>query len=235
MKGGSCGGIASFVSSFLLYTSPFFLGYWGTTALYAEEFSQLSHYAAQMYPRGTVVVDTRVGDLIVEGWDEGRVEVEAEKLVQAASEAKARRLYEQLKIELKENDEEFRLRVISPPRRPWRLFRGATKLSVNLRIRMPIQASLIVRCVDGDLRVRRVEGRQEVRVSRGDVEINVPSLSHLRSLDARTWLGYVESDLPGRDSAGFARRVTFWNPSGEQDITVRVRLGGVYVYGNSGQ
>lgn len=235
MKEGSCGGIARCVLSFVLYASLFLLVLCGATGLYADEFTQLSRYSAQMFPRGTVVVDTRVGDLIVEGWDQGRVEIEAEKLVCAASEAKARRLYEQIKIELKENDEEIRVRAIFPPRRPWRLFRGATKLSVNFRIRMPVEASLAVRCVDGDLRIRGIEGRQEVRVSRGDVEITIPSLRNLRSLDARTWLGYVQSDLHGEDSAGFGRRVTFWNPAGEQDITVRVRLGGVYVYKNSSE
>ena len=232
MKEGSCGGIARCVSSFILYTSPFLFAFLLPSGARADEFSQLSRYSAQMFPRGTVVVDTRVGDLTIEGWDQARVEIEAEKVVRATSEAKAKRLYEQIKIELKENDEEVRLRVIFPPRRPWRLFRGATKLSVNFRIRMPVEASLAVRCVDGDLRIRGVAGRQEVRVNYGNVEITVPSLWRLRSLNARTWLGYAESNLHDEGSAGFGRKISFWNPQGEQDITVQVRFGGVYVYRN---
>jgi len=199
----------------------------------ADEFSQLSHYSVQMFPRGTVVLDTRVGDLTVEGWDQASVEIEAEKVVHAASEAKARGLYRQIKIELKDNEEELRLRVIFPPRRPWRLFRGATKLSVNFRLRMPAEASLVVKCIDGDLRIRGIAGRQEVRVNYGNVEINVPSVWRLRSLKARTWLGYAQSDLHGEGSAGFGRTVSFWNPQGEQDISVQVRFGGVYIYGNN--
>ena len=232
MKEGSCGGIARCVSSFILYTSPFLFAFLLPSVARADEFSQLSRYSAQMFPRGTVVVDTRVGDLTIEGWDQARVEIEAEKVVRATSEAKAKRLYEQIKIELKENDEEVRLRVIFPPRRPWRLFRGATKLSVNFRIRMPVEASLAVRCVDGDLRIRGIAGRQEVRVNYGNVEITVPSLWRLRSLNARTWLGYAESNLHDEGSAGFGRKISFWNPQGEQDITVQVRFGGVYVYRN---
>ena len=232
MKEGSCGGIARCVSSFILCTSAFLFAFLLPSVARADEFSQLSRYSAQMFPRGTVVVDTRVGDLTIEGWDQARVEIEAEKVVRATSEAKAKRLYEQIKIELKENDEEVRLRVIFPPRRPWRLFRGATKLSVNFRIRMPVEASLAVRCVDGDLRIRGIAGRQEVRVNYGNVEITVPSLWRLRSLNARTWLGYAESNLHDEGSAGFGRKISFWNPQGEQDITVQVRFGGVYVYRN---
>jgi hypothetical protein len=43
-------------------------------------------------------------------------------------------------------------------------------------------------------------------------------------------LGYVQSDLHGEDSAGWGRRIMFWNSSGDQDIKVRIRMGGVYVY-----
>jgi hypothetical protein len=198
--------------------------------LRAEEYSQVSHYSAHMFPRGSVYIKARIGDLYVQGWDESRVEVEAEKLVQARSEAQARRRYQQIKIEFTSNDEQVQLRTIFPPRRPWRLFRGATNLSVNYRIRMPARASLTLKCVDGDVRIRGIAGRQDVRVGYGDVEVVVPSLWGLRSLKARSWLGYVQSDLHGEDSAGFGRAVSFWNPSGEQEINVRVRFGGVYVY-----
>ena len=204
----------------------------GSPAARADEFSEVCHYSIRLFSYGTLIIDTRVGDLEIEGWDEPRVEIDAEKLVRAGSEAKARRLYDQLKIELAGGDKEVRLRTLYPPRRLWRLFRGASKLSVNFRIHMPYDANLTLKCGNGDVCIRGVVGQQHVRVSRGDVEVNVPSLHRLRSLKARTWLGYVQSDLHGEDSAGFGREITFWNPRGEQDIAVRVRLGGVYVYSN---
>jgi hypothetical protein len=183
-----------------------------------------------MFSYGTLTVDTRMGDLRIEGWDEPRLEIEAEKVVRASSEAKAKPLYDQIEIELEGGDKDVRLRTLYPPRRPWRLFRGATKLSVNYRVRMPYDANLILKCVDGDVRISGIVGRQHVRVSYGDVEITVPSVYRLRSLDARAWLGYVQSDLHGEDRAGFGPKISFWNPSGDQDIRVRVRMGGVYVY-----
>jgi hypothetical protein len=203
----------------------------GATVGRAEEFRQTSHYSAQMFPRGMVVVDTRVGDVTVEGWKESRVEIEAEKMVRAGSEKNAARRFERIKIELDTNDEQVQLKTVFPPRRPWRLFRGATRLSVNYRIRMPSEASLLLKCTDGDVQIRGIDGRQEIRVGYGNVEVNLPSLWRLRSLNASTFLGYVQSNLQGEEGAGFGRKVEFWNPQGEQEVTVRVRFGGVYVYG----
>lgn len=232
MRGRSIWGARAF-SSFIFYPSSFavLMGICIFPArVRADEFSQVSHYTAGLFPRGTLYIDTRIGNIRVEGWEEPGVDIEAEKVVNAGSEAKARRLFEQIRIELKENGEELFLRTLYPPRRPWRLFRGATKLSANFRIRMPYQANLTLRCIDGDVTIRGVGGQQDVRVSYGDVEVTVPSVERLRLLSARSFLGYAQSDLHGENEAGFGRGVSFWNPQGEQEIRVRVRMGGVYVY-----
>jgi len=200
------------------------------TAGFADEFSQTKKYSLRMFSYGTLTVDTRVGDIHVQGWDEPRLEIEAEKVVQAKSEAAARPLYDRLKIELEGNDKEVSLRTLYPPRRLWRPFRGESRLSVNYQIHMPYDANLTLKCVDGDVRVTGVIGQQQIRVNYGDVEINLVDLYYLRSLDARTLLGYVQSDLHGEDDAGYARRLSFWNAGGGQDIYIRVRMGGVYVY-----
>jgi len=199
--------------------------------LRADEFSQMSHYSTRLFSFGTLTVDTRIGDIDVEGWDEPRVEIEAEKVVRARTEEKARRLYHQIRIEIEGSDTHVRLRTVYPPRRPWRLFRGGTKLSVNFRIFMPYDAHLSLKCVNGDVRIRGLTGHQHIRATYGNVEINLPSLDHLRSLKASTWLGYVQSDLRAEEGAGIGRRILFTNPQGTQDIEVNVRLGGIYVYG----
>jgi hypothetical protein len=221
------------VSAFILYPSYLLLvccGVVAPSAARAGEFSQVSHYNAGLFWRGTLFVDTRIGDVRVEGWDKPGVEIDAEKVVQAGSEEGARKLFEQIQIQLNENGEEVFLRALFPPRRPWRLFRGATKLSVNFRIRMPYEAKLTLQCVDGDVRVSGIAGHQQIRVSYGDVEVTIPSVPRLHSLDARAFLGYVQSDLHGEDSAGWGRQISFLNAEGDQDIQIRVRLGGVYVY-----
>jgi len=196
----------------------------------ADEFSKTFHYSTRMFSFGTLTIETRMGNVQVESWDQPRLEIEAEKVVEAGNQKKAEPLYDQVQVVLAGQDKRVLLRTLYPTRRPWRPFRGESKLSVNFRIHMPFDANLILRCVDGDVRVSGLAGKQEISVNYGDVEINVPSLYRLRSVNARSVLGYVQSDLHGEDSAGWGRKIMFWNSQGEQDIKVRVRMGGVYVY-----
>jgi hypothetical protein len=198
--------------------------------LRADEFSKSFHYSARMFSFGTLTIDTRMGDIQVDGWDEPRLEIDAEKVVEAGNEKKAEPLYDQVQVVLDGQDKQVLLRTLYPARRLWRPFRDESKLSVNFHIHMPFDANVRMKCVDGDVRVSGLIGKQEISVNYGDVEINVPSIYRLRSLNARSILGYVQSDLHGEDSAGWGRRIMFWNSSGDQDIKVRVRMGGVYVY-----
>ena len=196
----------------------------------ADEFSKTFHYSVRMFSFGTLTIDTRMGDIQVEAWDEPRLEIEAEKVVDAKDEKHAEPLYGRVQVVLTGQDKQVSLRTVYPDRSLRRPFRGETKLSVNLRIHMPFDANLTMRCVDGDVRVNGLIGKQGISVNYGDVEVDVPSIYRLRSLDARTILGYVQSDLHGENSAGWGRRIMFWNMGGDQDIKVRVRMGGVYVY-----
>ncbi|MGE5326236.1 MAG: hypothetical protein ACM3NO_04300 [Deltaproteobacteria bacterium] len=202
---------------------------------FADEFSQASQHSIELM-RGTVVIDTRVGDIFVEGWDKARVEVQAEKVVRAGSEKKAQAMFGRLRIELSTDDEQriVYLRTHYPSRRPWRPFKGESKLTVNYRIKMPYDANLVLHCVDGDVRIGGVKGNQQLKINYGNVEIDVPSVWDLRSLQAHTWLGYVQSDLQAltQDDSGVGRNISFFNAQGRQEIEVRVRMGGVFVYGN---
>ena len=201
--------------------------------LRADEFSQTAHYAVRMFSVGTLTLDTRTGDIFIEGWDEPRLEVEAEKVVRANSATKAEPLYDNVRIELEGQDKAVRLHTVYPPRKLWRPFRDESKLSVNLRIKMPFEANLKVHCVDGDVRIRGITGHEVLLVNYGDVEIDVPDVYHLRSLTAHAWVGYVQTDLHStgdQDSAGLHPRLSFWNSMGSQDIIVKVRMGGVWVY-----
>lgn len=199
--------------------------------LTADEFSQTSHHAVRMFSFGTLTIDTRVGDVHIDGWDNPRLEIEAEKVVNAKSEAAAKTQYNRLTIQLEGQDKNVVLRTIYPSRTLFRPFRGETRLSVNYRIKMPFDANLKIKTVDGDVTVRGIAGQQEIRVNYGDVEVDVPNLHRLRSVRALTRLGYVQSDLHGEDTPGIDQHILFWNSDGDQNIEVRVRMGGIYIYG----
>lgn len=226
-----CGGCGLPLNMFLLALAVICCGP-STTLLRADEFSQVSHQSARLFSFGTLVINSRVGDLHIDGWDEPRVEVEVEKVVRARSEAKAKPLYGQIKVRLEGRDQEVRLTTIYPSRKLWRPFRNESNLTVNFRIRMPFDSNLKLKCVDGDVTIAGIVGHEELRVNYGDVEIDVPHLYDLRSLTAHAWLGYVQSDLQGlsSDSAGLGQRISFWNAQGRQNIDVKVRMGGVFIY-----
>jgi hypothetical protein len=154
------------------------------------------------------------------------------KTVQAASELKAGPLYDLIGIRLEGADNDVKLSTVYPGRSLTRPFRGESKLAVDLRIRMPYDANVALHCVDGDVRIFGITGREQLRVNYGDVEINVPDVYRLRSFDAHTWIGYVENDIHGieSDAAGLRQRILFYNAHGDQDIRVRVRMGGIWVY-----
>ena len=204
-------------------------------AAWADEFSQESRYSVRLFSVGSLSIDTRVGDIDISGWDEPRVEIDAEKVVRARNRTSAQPLFDQIKVVLEGQDKLVQLRTSYPSRRLWRPFRDESKLSVNFSIKMPYDAALNLVCVDGDVRISGIVGREQLRVNYGDVEVDLPSVWTLRSFNARTWLGYVESDLHGteQDGAGLHQKVNFWNPSGKQDVAVRVRMGGVFVYSNA--
>jgi len=196
----------------------------------ADEFSQVSHYSVRLFSYGTFSMDVRTGDIQITGWDDPHVQIEAEKVVVAGSRREAASRYQRVQIVLEGRDEEVHLHTLYPPRRLWRPFRGESKLSVNFHIQMPYDANLLLKCVDGDVWVRGVTGQETLLVNYGDVEIDIPSVHRLRSVSAKTWLGNIQSDLHGENSAGFRQKVLFWNPNGTQDIKLKVHMGGIYIF-----
>jgi hypothetical protein len=206
-----------------------------TAPLRADEFTKTLYYRVRLFSFGTFTIEVRTGDIYITGWDDPHVEIEADKVVEARSKKGADRRYKHIRILLKGRDKEVQLRTIYPPRRPWRPFRGESKLSVNFHIHMPYDCNLVLRCVDGDVVVRGVVGQEKIMVNYGDVEVDIPSTNRLRSVQAKTWLGNVQSDLHGEDSAGFSQKVLFWNPNGTQDIWLKVHMGGIYIFRGEGE
>lgn len=201
----------------------------------ADEFRQTSHYKRRLFSAATFTLEVRTGDIYITGWDDPHVEIDAEKVVHANSKQEAERRYERIKILLSGQDEMLQLRTLYPSRRPWRPFRGESNLSVDFHIHMPWDCNLVLKCVDGDVTVRGVAGQEKIVVNYGQVEIDVPFIDRLRSVRAKTWLGNVQSDLHGENDAGFSKKVLFWNPSGTQNISLKVHMGGIYIFSGGGE
>ena len=72
----------------------------GQAPVRADEFSQTFHYSARMFSFGTLTIDTRMGNVQVESWDQPRLEIDAEKVVEAGNQKKAEPLYDQVQVVL---------------------------------------------------------------------------------------------------------------------------------------
>src|ERR1051326_1787094 len=81
------------------------VGGWTAPAALADEFSKTVHFSVRMFSTGTLFINPRTGDLQIEGWDEPRVEIDAEKVVRSSSEAAARLLYDVVQIGLERSEE----------------------------------------------------------------------------------------------------------------------------------
>lgn len=203
--------------------------------LRADEFHQKRHFNRRLFTAGTFSMEVRTGDIYITGWDDPHVEIDAEKVVHAKSKEGAERRYKRIRILLDGQDEVVRLRTLYPPRRPWRPFHGESSLTVNFHIHMPYDCNLDLKVVDGDVKVEGVEGKENIMVNYGQVEVDIPSPGKLRSVHAKTWVGNVQSDLRGENDAGIDKKVLFWNPYGTQDIQLKVHMGGIYIYGGDGE
>jgi hypothetical protein len=216
----------SFCACLILLLSP--------ATLTGNEYSKVQHYSVRMFSYGTLTMEARTGDIEVDGWDNPRLSIDAEKVVRTGSERQAEKFYPRIHVHLQGRDHQIRLNTVYPTRRPWRPFRDESKLSVNYTIKMPYDANLRLKCVDGDVTVSGLTGAEFLHVNYGDVEIDVPNVYGVRLLQAHSWLGYVQSDLHGmpEDGAGFGKTVSFSQLGGSQVIIVRVGMGGVFIYGS---
>src|SRR5271157_5241465 len=98
-------------------------------SLSGDEFSKTSHFSARMFSFGTLTIDARMGNVQVEGWDEPRLEIEAEKVVEAKDEKHAQPLYDRVQVMLTGQDKQVLLRAVYPQRGLRRPFRGESKLT----------------------------------------------------------------------------------------------------------
>src|SRR6516225_8517375 len=81
-------------------------------ATWADEFSQESRYSVRLFSVGSLSIDTRVGDIDISGWDEPRVEIDAEKVVRARNRTSAQPLFDQIRVVLEGQDKLVQLRTI---------------------------------------------------------------------------------------------------------------------------
>jgi hypothetical protein len=112
-----------------------------------------------LQPAGSVVVENVQGDINVEGWD--RAEVQVAVIKQAAGpEANP----DDVHIDVESQDQRLVLRTVYPGQ-------SAQSVRVDYRLRVPRQVRLErLRTVDGNIKVKQIEGSVDARTLNGNIE-----------------------------------------------------------------
>jgi hypothetical protein len=170
---------------------------------------------------GTIRVDNSSGYLTVEGWDAPAVEITVVKstdsFYEPSQEKRAEQPFGQVRVAAgRPTDNEL---AISTTAR-----RGVT---VEYRIHVPRDSRLIVHHGHGYVCVSDMTGDVEVRSHTGDMIVTLPDLGPY-SIDARTRMGTVSSDLTGKSLSRWSQFLVgshFDRASGTPKRRIYLRMG----------
>jgi len=161
---------------------------------------------ANFLPGGTIRLDNSYGYLTVEGWDKPEVEIvitrSTDRFYEPGRQEEEKRRLERIRIVTERRSEtELSIKTIlasrnMPPPLPRASKAGVT---VEYRIHVPRDSRLIVHHDNGYVWVSDVTGDIEVRSHTGDMIVMLPDPGPY-SIDARTRMGSISSDLTGKGS-----------------------------------
>jgi hypothetical protein len=159
-------------------------------------------------PGGTIRLTSSYGYLTVEGWDQPAVEINVIKstdsFYEPSQEQRAERPFEQVRVATeRRSDKELVISTIIHGRHrfPPRAKRGVT---VEYRIHAPRDSRLVVHHDNGYVWVSDMTGDLDVRSHAGDMIVMLPDLGPY-SIDARTRMGSVSSDITGKSLSRFSQ------------------------------
>ena len=152
-------------------------------------------------PGGTIRLNNSYGYLTVEGWDAPAVEItvikSTDRFYEPSQQQSAEQPFAQVRVVAERRSEkDLAISTILPARHRF-LPKAPHGVTVECRIRVPRDSRLVVRHDNGYVWVSDVTGDLDVRSHTGDMIVMVPHTGSY-SIDARTRMGSVSSDLTGK-------------------------------------
>ena len=152
-------------------------------------------------PGGSIRLDNSYGYLTVEGWDEPQVEITVTKSTagyyEPSQQQRAEQPFAQVRVAAeRRSDKELAISTTSPVRHRF-LPKAPRSVTVEYRIRVPRDSRLVVRHDSGYVWISDVTGDLDVRSHTGSMIVMLPDAGPY-SIDARTRMGSVSSDLTGK-------------------------------------
>ncbi len=146
----------------------------------------------QTYPFSAgqrLTLDNTNGDVFVEAWDGDEVQIVATKRIKSRRES-ADALLRELTIDVQVNGSGIEIETLYPKRRGF-LGMSDVNASVEYDIRVPRQAGLELRTVNGEIEVVRIEGEMRLRSTNGGIAV----VDSAGSVNAATTNGGIRAEL----------------------------------------
>lgn len=145
-------------------------------------------------PGGSVSVSNVNGAVVVQGWDEDEVRVEAVKKVKAGSRTAADEALARIEVQVEQNGDRLAIETRLPRRSDgmfdW-LFGNQSNANVSYTVSVPRRTDVEVDTVNGKVRIRGVAGHVEAESTNGGIE-----MADVRgSVDAVTTNGGIDVEL----------------------------------------
>ena len=170
-----------------------FSGLFTNTYNYTQTFSRPVSKAPHL------VLDDQRGDVEIRGADQSAIDVVAKEAIRAESEGEAKKLSDDLKLDLPEEAGHYLLRSNRQS-----LGDGGHRITIDLTLRVPKATTDEITCERGDILVDGVHGDQTLSTQHGDVRTkNVEGLVKIHKsgglTEVRDLKGSVEIDGRGDD------------------------------------
>ena len=193
-------------------------------------------------PGGTIRVGNSYGYLTVEGWDEPEVEIivtkSTDRFYEPEEKEQAVKAFEQIRVVTeRRSDKELAISTTLPDRHgfPYSILpsrqiiftmqkKTTLGVTVDCTVHVPRDSRLVLRQDHGYVWVSDVTGGMEINSHTGDMIVMLPDPGPY-SIDARTRLGSVSSDLAGYGHKQFLVGTQFVHAGGDASRRIFLRMG----------
>jgi len=165
-------------------------------AAVAEKFTERFEETYRVDADVSIILSNTNGNVSISIWDQDAVELVAEKQVSSRNAETAREAFEKLEIVVNESTGRLEIETIHPSAMHgffnW-VFGRSTNASVRYHLKVPRQAELTLRTVNGNVTTAGSQGSQHLRSTNGRIEVE----SAARRVDAHTTNGSIRVEVRG--------------------------------------
>ncbi|HYO80803.1 MAG TPA: hypothetical protein VES20_05330 [Bryobacteraceae bacterium] len=163
-------------------------------------------FTAQFSHGGTLDLDIRSGDIKITGSDQDAVSIECG----VGQEGRP----DDIRIDFDRQGNKGRLRV-----------HGGPNSDVRIRIRVPKELNMVLRCPAGDVDIEGIRGSKDISLRAGDLTVQVGNPRDYATAEASVKAGDIDARAFGRQTGGLFRSFQHKNPGGKYHLKASLWAG----------